>query len=123
MNEYEIYDDESGKTLIIQAPTLDQAIQKSESIDYALYSDGDRIGGAELFRALLILRKTYSKIELASKMLESSRDEGGSPCLVLENLKDSRRLLREGYEQVKEVYLSDKSQELRESHKDWPLQE
>jgi len=123
MNEYEIYDDESGKTLIIQAPTLEQAIEKSESINYALHSDGDRISGAELFRALLILRKTHSKIELASRMLESSRDEDDLPCLALENLKDSRRLLREGYEQVKDVYLSDKSQELRERHKEWPLQE
>tara|TARA_R100001086_G_scaffold248580_1_gene185891 strand:- start:124 stop:489 length:366 start_codon:yes stop_codon:yes gene_type:complete len=121
MNEYEIYDDESGKTLIVEAPTLEQAIERSESIDYALYSDGDRISGAELFRALLMLRKTHSKIELACKMLESSRGKDDSPCLVLENLKDSRRLLREGYEQVKEVYLSDKSEELRESHKEWPL--
>ncbi len=121
MNEYEIYDDESGKTLIIQALTLEQAIEKSESINYSLHSDGERIIGVELFRALLILRKTHSKIELASRMLESSGDEGDLPCLVLENLEHSKRLLREGYEQVKEVYLSDKSEELRESHKEWPL--
>jgi hypothetical protein len=75
----------------------------------------------ELFKALLTIRETHSRIELASKVLETSRNKDHSACLVLESLQHSKRLLREGYEQVKQVYLSDKSEELRESHKEWPI--
>ena len=77
----------------------------------------------ELFKALLTLRETHSRIELASKVLETSRTKDHVACLVLESLQHSKRLLLEGYEQVKHVYLSDKSEELRKTHKEWPPQD
>ena len=51
----------------------------------------------ELFKALLNLREIQSRIELASKVLETSRNKDHAACLVLESLQHSRRLLREGY--------------------------
>ena len=75
----------------------------------------------ELFRALLTLRETHSRIELASMVLETSRNKDHASCLVLESMQHSKRLLLEGYEQVKEIYLSDKSEELRKTHKEWTL--
>ena len=40
---FEVYDEESGKTLEIWASTLDRAVAKSEDIDYGAYEDGDAV--------------------------------------------------------------------------------
>ena len=47
MDWYEIYDDESGKTISFYASSVEQAIYQSEHIDYGRYRDGDRCAFAE----------------------------------------------------------------------------
>ena len=47
MEWYEIYDDESGKTISFYASSVEQAIYQSEHIDYNQYHDGDRCSFAE----------------------------------------------------------------------------
>jgi len=40
---FEVYDEESGKTLEIWASTLAQAEEKSEKVNYGAYEDGDAV--------------------------------------------------------------------------------
>jgi len=43
VKEYDVYDEVSGKTLIIEAQSLEEAERKSESIDFDDYEDGDYV--------------------------------------------------------------------------------
>ena len=41
MEYYEVYDDETGKTFSFEAKDLNEAISRSENIDYNQYPDGE----------------------------------------------------------------------------------
>ena len=44
---HEVYDEETGKSLLIKAETLDQAIGISETIDFNDFEDGEEIDVTE----------------------------------------------------------------------------
>ena len=44
---HEVYDEESGKSLLIKAETLDQAIGISETIDFNDFEDGEEVDVTE----------------------------------------------------------------------------